>query len=338
MHYPTNDQPTRERSTNARLGGSWTTYLGAAHGVLNAAGMSALSLPEMAGMTGLAFHLYAHKSCDASSVTVYEWPSRHQTALERIGVLTETHHYDPGIRTYEAAKQRAVSNIKASIDRGVGVIAWAIDSGEFGVIYGYDDEDGVYLVDGVNKFNRPLGSDPMLYENIGAKCPPAPFIHYQIPIASVDYDREKTYVDSFRFYVREMEKTFHMSADYHSGLLAYEAWIRALEHQAFQPFGLRYMTTVYAESKMFAAQYARQLADSWNGLSGLADVADRFDRISALYETMMRDILAQDWDGAKHLGKPVSPGQAKQLVPLLKQARSLEAECVEILKRGLPRA
>ncbi|MDF2719459.1 MAG: hypothetical protein K0R28_6384 [Paenibacillus sp.] len=329
------EQPIQARSTSARLDGCWTTYLGAAYGVLTAAGMTSLTLPEMAGMTGMAFQLYAHKRCKAASVTVYDWAGRHLNALDRIGILSETYHYEPGMRSYEAARKRAVSAIKMSIDRGIAVIAWAIDGGEFGVIYGYDDEDGIFLVDGVDKFNRPFGSDPMLYDNIGAKFPPAPILHYQIPLASVDYDREETYLDSLRFYVREMEKPFHVSPEYHSGLLAYEHWIHALNSGEYDSFGLRYMTSVFAEAKRMAAQYVKQLADTWGGLPGLADAADRFDRISSLFNTMMTEVLAQDWHGAKHLGKLVSPDQAKRLVPLLRQARSLESECVNVIKNGI---
>ncbi|UVI29470.1 hypothetical protein [Paenibacillus spongiae] len=322
-------------STLARYGGAWTTYLGSAHGVLTAAQMTDLSLTEMAGMTGMAFQLYMHKHCDAASVTVYDWVSRHLNVLDRIGILSEVYHYEPGTRTYEAARKHAVTNIQASIDRGVGVVAWAIDGGEFGIIHGYDDEDGVYLVDGVAKFNRAFGSDPVLYENIGLTFPPAPFLHYQIPIASVAYNREQTYVDSLKFYVHEMEKQYHMSPDFHSGFLAYDNWIHALSSASYNAFGLRYSTSVYAEAKMWAAEYVRLLANSWGEMPRLSDIADRFEEIAKLYSKMMLDILAQDWDGAKHLGKPVTTEQANQLIPCLKKAKVLEAEAVCILKEAL---
>lgn len=276
--------------TTARLSGSWTTYLAAIHGVLTSSGMSRLSIDDMAGMTGIAFQLVMHEHCDAASVTVYDWVRRHQDALDRIGVLSEIYHYEPGTRTYESARKRAVTHIQHAIDNGVGVIAWAIDSGEFGIIYGYDDQDGVFIVDGVDKFNRPLGSDPMLYQNIGKKFPPAPFLHYQIPVEHTDFDPEKTYIDSLKFYIGEMEKTAHMAPAFQSGFLAYDNWIRALKNHSYNPFGLRYCTTVYAESKCFASQYVRKLDKTWGGIKHLDDAANHFEKIAGLYQSMM-DVL-----------------------------------------------
>ncbi|MCQ6561207.1 hypothetical protein [Paenibacillus mendelii] len=74
------------------------------------------------------------------------------------------------------------------------------------------------------------------------------------------------------------------------------------------------------------------MADSWGERPRLADLADRFDEIEKLYRTMMLDILSQDWDGAKHLGQPVTQEQADRLVPCLQQAKKLEAEAVSIVK------
>lgn len=323
----------RKGTTEARLGASWTTYLGAAYGVVTVAGMSDRTLEEVAGMTGMAFHLIMHKRCDPASVTVYNWPVRHLDALDRIGVLTEVYHYEPGMRTYDAARRRAVDHIRSAIDRGVGVIAWAIDTGEFGVIYGYDDEDGVFYVDGVDRFNRPFGSDPMLYENIGVKFPKAPFLHYQIPVAAASFDLEQTYRGSFRLYVEEMEKKFHMSPDFHSGFLAYDCWVHALEADDYDPFGLRYGTTVYTESKMFAAEYARRLAGEWGGLRRMDDIVGLFGQIAAEYGHMMA-VLEQDFNGGQHLGKPVTRKQAQALIPHLQRAKRLEAEAVGLVKEG----
>lgn len=333
----TQSNHSRKGSVDAKLSGGWTTYLASAHGVLAGSGMSQLTLEEMAGMTGMAFQFIMHKNCDVASVTVYDWVRRHQDALDRIGVLAEIHHYEPGTQTYEAARKRAVDRIKQAIDSGTGVIAWAIDTGEFGTIYGYDDEDGVFLVDGVDKFNRPLGSDPMLYQNIAKKFPPAPFLHYQIPLEAIPFDRDKAYLDSFAFYVQEMEKEYHMAPDFKSGFRAYGNWLDALSSHRCDPFGLRYCTTVYAESKCFAASYTRHLAQAWGGLQRLDEVADLFSQVAGLYQSMMA-VLEQDWNGAQHLGKPVSAEQMKQLIPLVQAAMQVEERAVKMIKEALLKA
>lgn len=320
--------------TSARMPGCWTTYAGAAHGVLSKAGLIDLTLMETFGMTGVTFHLFMHNRCIAASVTVYDWVGRHVNALDRIGVLSEMYHYEPGTNTYDAARGRVIGKIKQSIDRGVAVIAWAIDTGEFGIIYGYDDEDGVFFVDGVHKFNQPLGSDPMLYGNLGLKFPHAPFIHVQIPIERVDYDREQAYRDSLLFYLDVMKRQYHMSPDFHTGFRAYDAWIHTLESGTYDAFGLRYNTSVFTECKCYAAEYLRFLAERSTSMKGLAAVAGLFGEIAERYRLMM-GVLEQDNNGSYHLGRPVSKSQAAAAAVEVRKAKRLEKEAVDLINQAL---
>ncbi|HYG60615.1 MAG TPA: hypothetical protein VD902_21285, partial [Symbiobacteriaceae bacterium] len=123
----------------ARFTGSWNSYAGAVHGVLKAAGMYDGDFTRLMGMTGMAFHLIMHEECCISSATVYNWQEEHSASLDRLGVYAETFGAMPDQITYETAIRRAVANIKGAVDRGVGAILWGVDTGEFGVVYGYDD-------------------------------------------------------------------------------------------------------------------------------------------------------------------------------------------------------
>lgn len=322
------------RETRARLSGCWTTYVGAAHGVLQAAGLCELDITQMMGMTGMAFHLIVHERCEPASVTVYDWLSEHLMAFDRIGVLSEIHLAEPGTPTYDAARRRAVENIRASIDRGIGVVLWGVDTGEFGVVYGYDDGDGVFLVNGVHALGSGH-SDPILYENVGRSFPHAPFLHYQMALERVPFDPGFSYRRSLEFYVHQMEKEFHMAPGFKSGLMAYENWSHGLDSGAYHPFGLRYLTAVYHEAKIHAARYLAFLAESWRGFPSLPEIAAGFDQVAGVYQRMMA-VLEQDCHGAgAHLGKPVSRQQAEALIPLVKQARGLEERSLQLVKRAL---
>lgn len=46
---------------------------------------------------------------------------------------------------YSAKQEEAISEIKQAIKDGRASVVWGIDTGEFGVIYGYDDEDEDFL-------------------------------------------------------------------------------------------------------------------------------------------------------------------------------------------------
>ena len=320
-----------KRTTDARYQGCWTTYLGAMQGVLKAAGIGDYDLPTLAGMTGLGFHLIVEKGCCPSSVTVYDWLHEHLAAFDRVGVLSEMHLAMPGEHTYEAACRRAVQRLKEALDRGMGAVVWGIDSAEFGVVYGYDDGDGVFLADGVGKWWSPAGSTPILYENLGRTCD-VPILHCQIPVERVSFDPAKTYRDSLVYYVGQMEKEFHDSPAYRSGFRAYDNWHNALVSGAFNPFGLRYLTAVYVEAKQLVAAYARFLAESWQGPSGLPGIAAKFDEIAKVYAAMM-PALEQDFsEGGGFLGRPVAAEQAAGLAKLVKEAKLLDQEAVALVK------
>jgi len=82
-------------------------------------------------------------------VTVYDWTSEHQQAMARIGVFAELNMAEPGTPIYDAARRHTIQRVRESVDRGIGAILWGVDTGEFGVAYGYDDDDQVLLVSGV---------------------------------------------------------------------------------------------------------------------------------------------------------------------------------------------
>jgi len=320
------------RETEARIVPNWTSYVGAVEGVLKAAGMCRLDTSRVMGLTQMAFHLIVHEECCPSSVTVYDWCHEHVTALDRLGVLSEVYQAMPGTATYDAARRRAVGNIKASIDRGVGVILWGVDTGEFGVVHGYDDADGVFLVSGVHGGHD--GSNPILYENVGLTFEGAPILHYQVPLEKVDYDPAPAYRASLEYYVKHMESPYHFVPAYKAGLGAYENWIRALESGRYVPFGVRYITAVYACAKQHAADYVRFLAEEWKELPSLGGAADAFGKVAGVY-SRMRDVLGIEAGGPADLTSPVDPEQAAAMVRLLREARELEARTVELVKRAL---
>lgn len=326
---PRRNDPMK-KSTGARFTPGWTSYVGAVRGVLTAAGMTDLSYPMLMGTTGMAFHLIMAEDCCVSSVTVYDWPFEHQSALDRLGVLSETFTAMPEDATYEAARRRAVTNIKAGVDRGVGAVLWGVDTGEFGAVYGYDDDDGVFLVSGC--FGDHGMSQPILYENVGKTFEGAPMLHYQIPVERTAIDPARAYASSLRYYIRHTEATTHVAPRYKSGLLAYDNWVGALRSGKFQHLGLRYNTTVYAEAKGCAAAYLKQLTEDWN--SRLAPAAEVFARQAAVYGKMMAALGHADFMHVD-LHKPVADSEAAALLPLVKEARELEVEALAKVKAAL---
>jgi hypothetical protein len=50
----------------------------------------------------------------------------------------------------------------------------------------------------------------------------------------------------------------------------------------------------------------------------------------------MMDVLEQDWNGAKHLGKAVTQEQAKMMIPLVQKTKDIEYQAVQIIKEAIP--
>jgi hypothetical protein len=327
--------PMTATETDARLQMSWTTFVGAAQGVLTAAGLIDPSLDTSAlmGLSGRAFHLTLDDTCWPGCATMYDWPREHAAAFERIGVLAEVFQARPESPTYDAARRRAVTHIKAALDRGVAVVLWGVDAPEFGVVYGYDDADGVFLVDGVARLNTG-SSTPILYENVG-RSSDVPELHYVVPVERVPWDAAAAHRSALRDYLEHTEVRPQLVPRYPSGLRAYDNWLTALEAGTFAPFGLRYNTAVLADAKRHAATYLARLAAGGLALPYLAEAGGTAHENAALFQRMLEVLGMAGPEGAAHLGQPVTPAQAKALVPLVRDARGLEARQLDLIRLAL---
>jgi hypothetical protein len=306
------------------IAGTWSTYAGSMMNILKHCGMweSHRDLADFMGMTGIAFQFIVHKACASSSVTVYDWEADHPAFLRRIGVKTDFCFSVPNQSDYQKVCRIAEQEIKDSIHAGRGVVLWGIDTGEFGIVKGYDDEDQIFYVSGIGTRNGAQ-SHPILYCNLGRTFQPAPIMYCHYPVSYESRDEHDIWADSLKFYVKYMRDS-KVRGDFAQGLVAYDHWIRAMD-TAFEPFGLRYITGVYAERKMLAYQY-------FQGRSKLLkpDFAETWRSVKDIFEKMHFDVLEQDFSGWNHLHKPVSEVQAKQIRSLLVQAKSLEEQAVEL--------
>jgi len=275
-----------KRKLDAKLGMTWTTYIGSVYGALRQAGLWDGEMYLLMGMTGMAFHFIMHETACPSSVTVYDWSMEHFAMLDRIGVHSEVVVVMevPNLNTALKVQEDALAKIRASIDSGVPVVTWAPTGMlEFGLINGYDDEDEVlYIQDYINS-----DPDPLRYINLGISEVPILFI--QTFKGRVEVDPEKVYRDSLVFGLSEWNKNLHTTPGYASGRKAYANLISTLERGDYDEFGLVYNLNVYAESKACIAKYLEFVAAQSRELKGLEEavqlsrqVAQAFQKIVAL--------------------------------------------------------
>ena len=248
------------------MGMSWTSYAASLFGAVKAAGMYEDDLTMMMGETGIIFHFIIEKNSCPSGPTVYNWQHEHLEMTDRIGIASSIHmiHKDPRYNTFAAAQTYGINRIRESIDSGSPVIVWAPSPiPEFGLITGYDDNDGIFFtVDCM-----PEESDPLLYGNLGVS--EVSIMYVQTLYARVEYDREKTIRNSLRFGLDHWNTGFHESPNYGAGEKGWENLIGTLERRDFDGFGLTYTMNLYAESKHKIHDFLKLAADKHPSLSGL---------------------------------------------------------------------
>lgn len=314
---------------NVNMGCTWTSYIGAVDGVLRGAGMWKEELFKLMGMTGMAFHFIVHKGTCSSSVTVYDWVNEHSAMMDRIGIHTDVYQiwHDPRLNTFTLKQKDAITRIKESIDRGVAVVAWApTPLLEFGIIYGYNDEDGVFFARECT--GRPV--DPLLYDNLGKSQ--VPILFYQLFKDKVEIDTAKAYRQSLEYAVGEWNREYHVNPDYAVGRKGYDNLIGALNTGSFDDFGAAYLLAVYCDAKENAARYLEFLAGEVGGWDGLTPAAELYRQIAGNFRRMTELF---PFSGENGVGGRLDRSKTPEVLELAKVCKELEEKAIGILAAQL---
>jgi hypothetical protein len=322
------------KKLDARIFSTWSTYAGSMFGILTNCGMWDFgkdSYGTFLGMTGIAFQLTIDDKCSAASVTAYNWEKENNGFLNRLGVTTDIcysfshyHNFDEGCRI-------AVREMKESIDAGRGVVLWGVDTGEFGVVYGYDDEDEVFFVSGIGS-NDSKESNPILYQNIGKTFGSCLYCHYPLSYQTIPINERIRH--SLQFFVEHMtEKPYDKDSASYCGLSAYKAWINALD-SGYDPFGVRYVTGMYTERKNQGAGYFEWISTVID-IPALKDLANTYQGIARLFNTMHFDILCQTFSGWDCLNNPVSDSMAADMKRTLAEIFVKEEQAILLAGEAL---
>lgn len=307
---------------NIKMGSSWTTYISAAYGCMQAAGLWQEDICILMGMTGMAFHFIVHNQTCPSSVTLYDWTSEHSTMMERIGICSEVHEVFLDTRTegYDALQREAVKQIRESIDDGIGVIIWAPTSIlEFGIVYGYDDEDQIFYVEDCTGGQ----ADPLLYTDTGKS--EVPILFYQILKGKTSIDKVQAYKASLQYGVTMWNKEEHVSPDYGNGRKGYLNLIHAIEVNDYNVFGLSYIMEVYKDAKYCAAKYLSFLEAANCGFSGIGKAAELFEQLYDNYNKIVSRISLQKQE------EQLTKSCIQELLILIKECLSTEEEAMSII-------
>lgn len=233
------------------------SYIDSLHAVLTAAGLFDGPKYLLSGLTGMAFKFTVHERLLPLSVSAYgNWVDEHGAAVDNVGLLTDRDAVRTRYATFRHYQRDAIEWTKRSLDRGIGVIYWIP---EFGVIRGYDDEDGVFFVqDGTS------GEDQIvLYDNLGLNF--TGFWYGEAVADAIEVPLETMALESVRLALDDWttpHKTLP-NTDIGSGRLAYTFMTRALLKGDYDASGARYIIQSYVYARNEIRQYLNDISHLW---------------------------------------------------------------------------
>ncbi len=308
------------------FGPSWLSYAGATYGVLKSLGYWNEPIHQFIGKTGIGFLFVIHDRVGASGPTVYDWGSRHYEWLDRIGVASRQFnlYYHRDLNTYPLAQKSAVAEIKRSLEKGVGVVVWAPTKIlEFGIVNGYDDDDGVFFVKDCASSNP----DPLKYDNLGLSD--VPYLYYQLIEGRVEVSEEKSLLGAVRRGVAEWNQETARYPYYSAGRNAYLALIKALETEAYDSFGLAYCLSVYACLKSSLFRFLSAVSPSIEEGGRFLEAAEHYRGVSACFEKA-RDL--HPFTGSQMVASPLPKATLRAVLQQMREALSAEDEAMRVLK------
>ena len=309
---------------------AWNTYAISMMSVLEHCGMwnKEDTFQKFLSVTGIASGFCVDENCSSLPVTDYDWMEDHACFMERIGVRTKKYYAAPGAEEYSAVQEEAVVAIKEGIEAGRACVTWGIDTGEFGVIYGYDDEDKVFFPKGIGSRNTNT-SMPILYSNLGKTFEWAPVLYCEIPEALREIDWDQAYEDTLRLYVQGMEAARENGRMY--GLAAYDTMMEAVQKDKMDAFGFKYCIGIFYERKEALLLYLEEQQKERTSET-LIQLVEAFRMTVALYRELMFEILGGGTEGWNTLFEPVDKQCYPEIMKVLGELKESEERNIELVK------
>ncbi|MCR2805763.1 RNA polymerase sigma factor [Paenibacillus soyae] len=296
-----------------------TSFAGAVCAVIPYAGEVKRSLIDVMGLTAQAFRLTIEEErVDASGPAMYFWENKFRDGLLNLG-FESAHAGDGGAPPTPFLLNEAIAHARRSIARGVPAIAWDVGAPEFGIVYGYDDEEQVlYAEDAKGKHVLP-------YDRFGrgesggvfvlAVTEPKPIGEREAIANALDMAVRHAYG----------ELTF---VGYVCGLPAYDCWMEAFRKRRVDRIGNAYTAQIAADARGYAARFLRDVGAKFEDAAALAlEAAGHYETAAENLERMTERFPFPAG------GQPDDPAVAEEAIHLLKRASAAEESGVRALRR-----
>ncbi|CAG7614962.1 RNA polymerase sigma factor [Paenibacillus allorhizosphaerae] len=329
--------------------GTWTSVGWALHRVLSYTDHN-LSLPMVMGLTGHAFRItICHDDVHIAGPTMYPFRDILPRGLQNLGWscrMVETQNkrdvsgenanlIDPTMLTAAAKDKRmlqeelpaALDLIHRSIDKGFPVMAWDLFIPEFGVIYGYDDEQQQLTAAECMKEGK------LPYDHLGRGTLEDLFIlaleeRTEKDLRSMLRDALATILDHYNGTEAPTDRGVR-------GLRAYDVWIEAFHGGGIEPNGNAYNVAVVQDARRLAADFLHEIGTEWQGND---ETTGRIRALSSEAALLYRHIAEQLHELAALFpfpsgGNPNTNENRERAIKVLRSIKSLEEQAVSLLER-----
>ena len=310
-----------------------------------------LSYPMAAGLTGQAFRInIIPETVHIAGPTAYHFGDVMVRGLDNLGFKAKfidglssfnglnVNLIDSSLLQKAAMDKREIHHalpealdlIHRSLEQGYPVLAWDIFFPEFGLLYGYDDDQRLLYADECGR------QDTLSYENLGRS------VLEEIFVLALGESFEVTMQEQLRKSLRMIldhyeGREINSPSESVRGIKAYDVWCDAFRGRKVEPNGNAYNIAVIMDGRKYAGEFLKEVMTSWpqaeetdirvRSLLGEAaelyvTIADNFYKLHQLYPFPQG-------------GEPNEPSNAQQSIGLLETIKTKELRAVEILRETL---
>ena len=242
---------------------------------------------HLMGLSGFAFRINIGDRACPSSPCAFHWDHFMSRAMMLLGYeCTIVQSFSTSF-LFGRRLDEAHSLIKRSIDADLPLIGWELDLPEFGIIRGYDDDKGVYLIDGVL---AEEGEQTLPYDKLGRNETESLFV--LAPGRRFETDDLVCAKRAIGYAVFHHTLEAPISKFYEIGPAAYGKWMDALRRRDIDPFGNSYNARVVLDARVAGASYLQHIAPQFpagdsamilEAADILEEVADAFMLFSGVF-------------------------------------------------------
>ncbi len=244
----------------------WVSHLGCIKGCLEYLNID-LTDAWLFGGTGHAFIINIHEVVCPSGPTAWNTEMLFKLG-NNLGYTVDGIFAFKSANDFAERQKQTWEWAKGVIDEGLPCYGWELDIPEYYVVYGYDD-NGYY-------FSGPgcdLGKGPKLWNELG-NTEIGVLEMYRVKPAQAADDL-RTVKEAFEFALEHSQSPSKwIFPKYKAGLAGFDNWIRALEANKVDRFGMAYNAAVWNECRDFAVRFLKEAKERIDGkLSPLFDEA-----------------------------------------------------------------